>query len=446
MKFNDLGLSDPILRAVTEQGYDTPTPIQQKATPIILKNYDLMASAQTGTGKTAAFTLPMLQLLSEGGLAKTNCVRALILTPTRELAAQVQENIQLYSRHLNLRSVAVFGGVKINPQITALRCGVDILVATPGRLLDLYKQRAIQFNDLEMLVLDEADRMLDMGFIHDIKRIQSLLPRERQTLLFSATFSEGIRSLAKSMLRNPQQVDVAPKNSTAVTVQQKVITVDKNRKPQLLISLIQDHGWHQVLVFSRTKHGANRLTNDLIKSGIEAAPIHGNRSQSQRIRALNDFKTGNVVVLVATDVAARGIDIDQLPHVINFDLPNVAEDYVHRIGRTGRAGSEGEAISLVSADEIDQLHSIERLIRRNIPREKVDGYEPQYEVPSSRQIDSTDKSKAQKEQKGTPNAIDRQNNKPSHTSAKPRKESAKTSYFKKWFQGKNSDCKVRATQ
>lgn len=449
MKFNDLGLSDSILRAVSEQGYDAPTPIQQQAAPMILAGHDLMASAQTGTGKTAAFTLPMLQLLSESMPAKSNRVRALVLTPTRELAAQVQENIRLYSRHLNLRTVVVFGGVKINPQMMALRRGADILVATPGRLLDLYKQRAIQFNDLEMLVLDEADRMLDMGFIHDIKRIQSLLPKERQTLLFSATFSEDIRALAKSMLRNPKEVDVAPKNSTAKTVRQKIITVDKKRKPHLLIRLIRDHGWYQVLVFSRTKHGANRLAKDLIKNGIEAAPIHGDRSQSQRLRALNEFKSGKIAVLVATDIAARGIDIDQLPHVINFDLPHVAEDYVHRIGRTGRAGSEGEAISLVCADEVDQLHSIERLIRRNLPREEVEGYEAKHAVPPSKRIDPNWKPKAPKKPKvsnSVPNSGDRKNQNSGFKKAKSKQDPAKSSHVKKRNQSGNRSRKVASSK
>lgn len=435
MSFNDLGLAEPILRAVNEQGYTSPTPIQQKAAPIVLEGSDLMASAQTGTGKTAAFTLPMLQLLSEGLPAKSNHARALVLTPTRELAAQVQENIQQYSQFLNLRTVVVFGGVKINPQMMALRKGADILVATPGRLLDLYQQRAIRFDALELLVLDEADRMLDMGFIHDIKRIQSLLPKDRQTLLFSATFSNDIRSLAKTMLRQPKEVDVAPKNSTAKTVRQKIYTVDKKRKTHLLIRLIQDQGWYQVLVFSRTKHGANRLVKDLNNSGIEAAAIHGNRSQSQRIRALNDFKKGKIGVLVATDIAARGIDIDLLPHVVNFDLPNVAEDYVHRIGRTGRAGSEGEAISLVSADEVDQLYDIERLIRRNIPREEVEGFEAKHAVPPSKSIDPNWKPKPKKKKKPKPAfAQDSQGNN-RNSGTKNRNASAKSPSQKKAREG-----------
>ncbi len=380
-QFNQLGLSDPILRAVTEQGYETPTPIQQQAVPAVIAGKDLMAAAQTGTGKTAGFTLPILENLSKGKKAGHNQVRALVLTPTRELAAQVAENVRLYGQYLSLKSAVVFGGVKINPQMQKLRGGVDILVATPGRLLDLYQQNAIRFDELEVLVLDEADRMLDMGFIHDIKRILKVLPPKRQNLLFSATFSDEIRALAKGIIHQPVEIAVAPKNTTADKVSQLIHPVDKKQKTELLIQLIKDNQWHQVLVFTRTKHGANKLTKKLISADIPAAAIHGNKSQGARTRALAEFKSGEIQVLVATDIAARGIDIDLLPHVINFDLPNVAEDYVHRIGRTGRAGSSGEAISLVSSDEFSDLKGIERLIKQVLPRQIIDGFEPENDLP-----------------------------------------------------------------
>ncbi|BDZ73791.1 MULTISPECIES: DEAD/DEAH box helicase [Methylophaga] len=383
MTFSELGLILPLQRAVTESGYTTPSPIQAKAIPAIMEGNDVMAAAQTGTGKTAGFTLPILHKLSEGKPARANQARALVLTPTRELAAQVEESIKTYGKYLPLRSAVVFGGVKINPQMMRMRRGVDVLVATPGRLLDLYQQNAIRFDELEVLVLDEADRMLDMGFIHDIRKIINLLPQKRQTLMFSATFSKEIRELAKRLVKNPVEISVAPANTTAKKVKQWIIPVDKKQKPALLNQLIQDNNWYQVLVFSRTKHGANKLTKYLEDHGLKAAAIHGNKSQGARTRALADFKSNTIQVLVATDIAARGLDIDQLPHVINVDLPNVAADYVHRIGRTGRAGAAGEAISLVSADEIDQLKDIEKLIGNKLERVYVDGFEPTHDVPDS---------------------------------------------------------------
>lgn len=381
MGFSKLGLSDVILNAVTKKGYDKPSPIQKKAIPIILEGKDVMAAAQTGTGKTAGFTLPILQILSKGVHAKSNQVRALILTPTRELAAQVNTSVIDYSKCLPLKSTVVFGGVKINPQMQKLRSGVDILVATPGRLLDLYSQNAVKFDHLEILILDEADRMLDMGFIHDIKRILKVLPKKRQTLMFSATFSNEIRTLAKSLVNNPVEISLTPRNTTVQSVKQWIHPVDKSKKQALLTHLIQTHNWYQVLVFSRTKHGANRIVTQLGKSNITAAAIHGNKSQGARTRALDDFKKGKTNILVATDIAARGIDIVELPHVINFDLPNVSEDYVHRIGRTGRAGSKGEAISLVSADEAKQLFDIERLIQKKLERRMVDDFIPDHNLP-----------------------------------------------------------------
>ncbi len=383
MLFEDLGLVPEIARAVAEQGYTKPTPIQEQAIPVVMRGGDVMAAAQTGTGKTAGFTLPLLHKLSAGERARNNQVRALVLTPTRELAAQVFDNVQSYSQYLPMRHSVVFGGVKINPQMMRLRGGADILVATPGRLLDLYNQRAIKFDQLETLVLDEADRMLDMGFIHDIKKILKVLPAKRQNLLFSATFSPEIRSLAKGLVNDPVEIDVAPRNSTTKTVHQKLHPVDKSRKASLLCHLIKENGWHQALVFSRTKHGANRLAKQLEQSRIPAAAIHGNKSQNARTKALADFKAGKVQILVATDIAARGIDIDQLPQVVNFDLPNVPEDYVHRIGRTGRAGASGQAVSLVSADEAKQLWDIEKLIQKPIEREEIEGFEPDHQLPAS---------------------------------------------------------------
>ncbi len=384
MSFTSLGLSDPILKAVAAAGYDTPSPIQLQAIPAVLEGSDVMAAAQTGTGKTAGFTLPLLEILSKGKPAKGNQVRALVLTPTRELAAQINDSVVTYGKHLSLKSTVVFGGVKINPQMMKLRRGVDILVATPGRLLDLYGQNAVKFDQLEVLILDEADRMLDMGFIHDIKRILKLLPTARQNLMFSATFSHEIRNLAKGLVNNPVEISVSPRNTTVDTVTHWISPVDKKQKPALLAELIETENWQQVLVFSRTKHGANRLTKFLEDQNISAAAIHGNKSQAARTRALADFKSGEVRVLVATDIAARGIDINQLPQVVNFDLPNVPEDYVHRIGRTGRAGKEGQAISLVSADEFKQLSDIERLLKQLLTRKIIDGFEPVHNLPESR--------------------------------------------------------------
>jgi len=399
MTFSSLGLSAPLLRAIDEKGYDTPSPIQVEAIPAVLSGKDLMAAAQTGTGKTAGFTLPLLQQLSEGAPVKPNQVRALILTPTRELAAQVADSVSLYGKYLSLKSSVVFGGVKINPQMMRLRGGVDILVATPGRLLDLYNQNAVRFSQLEILVLDEADRMLDMGFIRDIRKILAALPKKRQNLLFSATFSNDIRKLTHDILTNPVQIEVSPRNAAAQSVQQSVYEVDKAKKSALLSHLIRNNQWEQVLVFTRTKHGANRLVQKLERDGITAAAIHGNKSQGARTRALAAFKSNEVRVLVATDIAARGIDISELPHVINFELPNVPEDYIHRIGRTGRAGSEGEAISLVSADEVAFLSGIENLIRQTLVREVAKGFIPIHTVPITTLRDRPQKPKKPKKPK-----------------------------------------------
>ncbi len=393
MSFTTLGLSLPILDAVAEQGYDTPSPIQLQAIPAVLEGRDVMAAAQTGTGKTAGFTLPILQKLSEGEPARANQARTLILTPTRELAAQIAESVSNYGKNLSLKSTVVFGGVKINPQMMKLRRGADILVATPGRLLDLYNQKAVKFDQLEILVLDEADRMLDMGFIHDIKRILRVLPKQRQNLLFSATFSNDIRTLANSLTNNPVEITVSPRNTTAEKVDQWLFLADKNQKSALLAKLIVDGQWRQALVFSRTKHGANKLSRYLEAKGINAAAIHGNKSQAARTKALAGFKSGNIRILVATDIAARGLDIEQLPQVVNFDLPNVPEDYVHRIGRTGRAGASGKAISLVSADEAKQLFAIERLIGNVLPRKIADGFEPSQNMPESRAVTKPSRAK-----------------------------------------------------
>jgi ATP-dependent RNA helicase RhlE len=386
MTFDSLGLLDSLLRAVAEHGYETPSPIQAKAIPLILAGKDVMAAAQTGTGKTAAFTLPLLQRLNGGRLVQANRCRALVLTPTRELAAQVQESVCDYGKYTAVRSAVAFGGVNIKPQIAHMQRGVDVLVATPGRLLDLHEQGFVDFCDLEILVLDEADRMLDMGFIHDIRRILNMLPAKRQTLMFSATFSVQVKQLAQGYMRRPVAVEVSPPNATADTVQQWVYTVDKKRKPDLLCHLVQVNDWQQVLVFTRTKNGANTVSQHLEKNGIRAVAIHGNKSQSARTQALSDFKQGRTRILVATDVAARGLDIEQLPQVVNFDLPNIAEDYVHRIGRTGRAGAAGQAYSLVSADEADYLYAIERLIRKKLPRDEVDGFEADHSVPEGRPV------------------------------------------------------------
>ena len=379
MSFTSLGLGDDIVRAVTEHGYTTPTPIQAQAIPAVLQGGDLLAGAQTGTGKTAGFTLPILQRLSQSGPAdKTTrrAIRALILTPTRELAAQVEESVKTYGKYVKLTSTVIFGGVGINPQIKQLQHGVDILVATPGRLLDHMQQGTVKLDKIEILVLDEADRMLDMGFIRDIKKVLAALPPKRQNLLFSATFSDEIKALADGLLNNPAMIEVARRNATSEIVAQKMHPVDRDRKHPLLSHLINTNKWTQVLVFTRTKHGANKLVEQLGRDGITGMAIHGNKSQTARTKALAEFKDGKLQVLVATDIAARGIDIDQLPHVVNYDLPNVPEDYVHRIGRTGRAGSSGEAVSLVCVDERDMLRDIERLIKREIPKEVIAGFEP----------------------------------------------------------------------
>ena len=377
MSFKNLGLCDQLLRAVKEQGYDEPTPIQAEAIPVILDKRDILAGAQTGTGKTAGFTLPMLELLHRHK-QKTGKqhVRALILTPTRELASQVQESVSLYGKFLPFKSCVIFGGVKINPQIVALRKGMDIVVATPGRLLDHVAQKTIDLSKVDFLILDEADRMLDMGFVNDIRKVIAVLPKQRQTLLFSATYSNDIKKLADTLLNSPVLIEVARTNQSAEQIKQVIHPVDKTRKRELLTHLIQKDDWQQVLVFTRTKHGANRLSGQLESDGITSAAIHGNKSQNARTKALADFKAGKVKVLVATDIAARGIDIDQLPHVVNYELPNVPEDYVHRIGRTGRAGNKGEAMSLVCIDEHEFLASIEKLIKKDIHKFTVKGYEP----------------------------------------------------------------------
>ena len=376
MSFKSLGLSEALLKAISKKGYTTPSPIQQKAIPPVLEGKDVLASAQTGTGKTAGFTLPLLHILSENPKEKFKPIRALILTPTRELAAQVYANVREYSEFLNLRSAVIFGGVNQKPQVATIRQGVDILVATPGRLIDLENQGLLSLKRVEIFVLDEADRMLDMGFLRDIERVMKLMPSKRQNLMFSATFSKDIRKLAHGILNHPVQVEATPENSTVDAISQKVYRVAKGLKTNLIIKLISDDNWKQVLVFTRTKHGANKLCEKMVKANITAAAIHGNKSQGARTKALAGFKNGRVRVLVATDIAARGLDIPLLPHVINFELPNISEDYVHRIGRTGRAGAKGEAISLVSADETTYLRDIEKLVGMKIPVEIVEGFEP----------------------------------------------------------------------
>jgi len=380
MSFSIFGLSDEIIRAVTECGYINPTPIQLQAIPAVLAGGDLLAGAQTGTGKTAGFTLPILHRLSDKSIKGPSSgrppIRALILVPTRELAAQVEESIRDYGKYLKLSSMVMIGGVSIKPQIARLKSRVDILVATPGRLLDHVQQKTLDLSHVEILVLDEADRMLDMGFIRDIRKILVLLPKQRQNLLFSATFSDEIRALAENLLNQPAMIEVAHRNATADNVTHVVHPVDRERKRDLLAHLIKQHHWSQVLVFTRTKHGANKLAEHLVTSGIPSLAIHGNKSQSARTRALAEFKTGSLQVLVATDIAARGIDICELPHVVNFELPNVPEDYVHRIGRTGRAGAEGDAVSLVCVDELKLLMDIERLIKRELLSKVIAGFEP----------------------------------------------------------------------
>ena len=376
MSFSSLGLSDALLKAISKKGYTTPSPIQQKAIPPVLEGKDVLASAQTGTGKTAGFTLPILQLLSQGQQLRHRPIRALILTPTRELAAQILANIKEYSEYLDLKSTVIFGGVNQNPQVTQLRQGVDILVATPGRLIDLQNQGLISLAKVEILVLDEADRMLDMGFLRDIERILKVLPSKRQNLLFSATFSRDIKKLAMGILHNPVQVEATPENTTVDAIIQKVYPVAKEKKTELIIKLITEGNWKQILVFTRTKQGANKLCESMNESGIKAAAIHGNKGQGARTKALAGFKDGSLTALVATDIAARGLDIPLLPHVVNFELPNIPEDYVHRIGRTGRAGASGEAVSLFSPDETVFLRDIEKLIGIRLPMEQIVGFEP----------------------------------------------------------------------
>jgi len=382
MSFTNLGLSEPILKSLSHKGYKEPTPIQEKSIPAILDGKDVMAAAQTGTGKTASFTLPILTMLSHPkNQHKGHQVRALIITPTRELAAQVRDNVLTYGNNLNLRSAAVYGGARIHNQQLKLKKGVDILVATPGRLLDLYNQKSVNFTKVEILVLDEADQMLDMGFIHDIKKIINLLPKRRQNLMFTATFSNPFRKLANELVDNPIEISVTSDNETAANVNHYIHPVDKSRKAELLIELIETEKWKQALVFTRTKHGADRLTKQLLKVDIKAAAIHGNKTQNNRMKALDSFKNNRIKILVATDVAARGIDIPNMQQVINFDVPTVAKDYVHRIGRTGRAGKSGKAISLVSADEYNLLQDIERLLKKTLRRHLIDGFEPDHSVP-----------------------------------------------------------------
>ena len=380
MTFEELKLAPAILRAVQEQGYDTPTPIQAQAIPLVLAGHDLLAGAQTGTGKTAAFTLPLLQRLAEGSVPTNKFggkgVRALVLTPTRELAAQVEESVREYGKHLDIRSTVIFGGVGMNPQIDRIKKGVDVLVATPGRLLDLQQQGFMDLSTVEILVLDEADRMLDMGFIHDVKKVLALMPKDKQSLLFSATFSDEIRELAGTLLKNPQSIQVTPRNTTVQRISQVIHPVGRAKKKQVLLHIIQQHDWSQVLVFTRTKFGANNVADYLTKNGVNAMALHGNKSQSARTQALEGFKTGQIRALVATDIAARGIDIDDLPHVVNYEIPNVSEDYVHRIGRTGRAGKEGQAVSLVCMDEEGFMMEIERFTKQEIPVQVIDGFGP----------------------------------------------------------------------
>ncbi|SQH14133.1 ATP-dependent RNA helicase RhlE [Providencia heimbachae] len=441
--FSDLALNEEILLAINELGYETPTPIQQQAIPAVLAGHDLLASAQTGTGKTAGFTLPILQKLIETPRGKNRRpVRALILTPTRELAAQVAENVKEYSRHLNVRSLVIFGGVSINPQMMKLRSGVEILIATPGRLLDLEHQNAVDLSQVEILVLDEADRMLDMGFIHDIRRVINKLPKKRQNLLFSATFSDEIKQLAGKLLTNPVTIEVARRNSASEQIAQFVHFVDKKRKAELLSFMIGRENWQQVLVFTRTKHGANRLAEHLNKDGIKAAAIHGNKSQGARTRALADFKSGGIRVLVATDIAARGLDIEQLPYVVNYELPNIAEDYVHRIGRTGRAEATGKAISLVCVDEHKLLKDIEKLLKKSIPVMETEGFDPDPSIKAE-PIQKTPQRGDRRPSERRPNERsghgDKGNNRPRRTSAPAAKGKSESS-GSPW---KNAQSKVR---
>jgi len=405
MSFKSLGLSDALLKAISKKGYTTPSPIQQKAIPLVLERKDVLASAQTGTGKTAGFALPILQILSQGKRLHNRPVRSLVLTPTRELAAQVLQDFKDYGEFTDLRSTVIFGGVGANPQIRTLRQGVDVLVATPGRLLDLHNQKVFSLSNVEVLVLDEADRMLDMGFLRDINKILALLPSRRQNLLFSATFSKEIKKLANGFLHHPVMVEAAPENTTAEKVDQLVYRTNKGLKTDLVIKLISEGDWQQVLIFTRTKHGANRLSEKLSKAGISSAAIHGNKSQGARTKALAGFKAGKVRVLVATDIAARGLDIPLLPHVINYELPNIPEDYVHRIGRTGRAGASGEAISIVSIDENEYVRGIEKLLGDRLDSQIIEGFEPTESLKEI--LDKKAENKAQ-------NQRGRQNSRSSH--------------------------------
>ena len=438
MTFKSLGLSDAFIKAVEEKGYTKPSPIQEKAIPHILQGKDVLASAQTGTGKTAGFTLPVLQYLTETKHPKYRPLRVLVLTPTRELAAQVHDNVREYSKYVNIKSAVVFGGVKAASQIKTLKQGVDILVATPGRLLDLHDQKAVSFKRIDVLILDEADRMLDMGFARDLNKLISFMPVKRQNLLFSATFSDEIKKLAAGILKNPVEVETAPKNSTAKKVSHKVFSVNKGQKTTLLIKLIKDGDWNQVLVFTRTKHGANKLTQNLIKSGISAAAIHGNKSQGARTKALQNFKDNSIKILVATDIAARGLDIPLLPHVINYELPNVPEDYVHRIGRTGRAGAEGEAISLVCSEETEYQKEIEKILNEKLKTSFLEGFEPTDTTPPKRAATQS-KGSFGKKKKGDGSSTSNQNkpkrkphfkdNKPSSTSGRGRTGAPKKKRF-----------------
>lgn len=382
LTFSSLGLIDPLLRTLDALDYKTPTPVQEQAIPAILAGRDMMAAAQTGTGKTAGFALPLLQRLStEGAPVSSNSVRSIVLVPTRELAGQVHESFRAYGKNLPLRTDVAYGGVSINPQMMKLRKGLDLLVATPGRLLDLYRKNAIRFTQLQTLVLDEADRMLDLGFSRELNELLAVFPKRRQTLLFSATFSDPIRTLAAAMLVNPVSIDVSPRNTAATSIRQQMVPVDKKRKVELFFHLLKKYAWDQVLVFVKTRNAVDQLVASLLAQGVHADSIHGDKPQPARLRALEHFKAGEVRVLVATDVAARGLDIDDLPHVVNFDLPIVAENYVHRIGRTGRAGASGEAISLVCADEVLLLAAIETLIGQSLPRSEEPGFEPDHRVP-----------------------------------------------------------------
>lgn len=426
MTFKDLGLQSNLLKAVAEKGYTKPSPIQEKAIPLILQGKDILASAQTGTGKTAGFTLPMLQKLSETKHPKYRPIRALILTPTRELAAQIYDNILAYSKYVDVRTAVIFGGVKPASQIAAINRGVGILVATPGRLLDLESQNKLSLKRVQFLVLDEADRMLDMGFQRDINKILALLPAKRQNLLFSATFSKEIKKLANNFLTNPIMVESEPENSTVDKIVQRTIRTDKSLKGALIMKLIKEGNWQQVLVFTRTKHGANRLTKKMISNGIQAAAIHGNKSQGARTKALAGFKDGSVRVLVATDIAARGLDIPLLPHVINFELPNIAEDYVHRIGRTGRAGANGEAISLVSSDELNYLKNIEKLVGIQLKPTIIKGFEPSKETPENEKPITKEQRQAKHRQfRERKNNHNPKGNKPASGKSKKRSFSAK---------------------